>query len=230
MDERTVILLGLAGSKAYGMDTPESDDDWRGVFVYPTERVLGLPSLCGPETIDDTAHETVLHEVGKFVRLALAGNPNILEQLYLETYPTLTVEGAWLVGARDAFLSQCVRVTYGGYAIAQMKKLATRERQGLVGFNPRVKGRYEKHARHCFRLLRQGTQLLRDGYLDVRVTNPAELFAIGQMPLAELKPRFEEAKAEMDAVESSLPLEPDYARVNELLLRIREAAWTSTRK
>lgn len=223
-------MLGLAGSKAYGLDTPESDEDWRGVFVYPTERILGLPNLRGPETIDDTAHETVLYEVGKFVHLALAANPNILEQLYLSRYSTTSNEWELLRRQREAFLSQKVRQTYGGYAIAQMKKLKLRERQGLVGFNPRVKRRYKKHAMHCFRLLRQGAQLLRDGELDVRVQDRAELFAIGDMPLAELKPRYEEAKAEMDAVDSCLPLEPDYDTVDALLLEIREANWTFTRK
>ncbi|MFA5387704.1 MAG: nucleotidyltransferase domain-containing protein [Candidatus Paceibacterota bacterium] len=193
-------MLGLAGSKAYGLDTPESDEDWRGVFVYPTERILGLSKLCGPETIDDTEHEVVMHEVGKFVRLALAANPNILEQFYLSRYGVMTDEWKWLRDNREAFLSQKVRQTYGGYAIAQMKKLEMRERQGLEGFNPRVKRRYKKHAMHCFRLLRHGAQLLRDGELDIRVSDRAELFSIGGMPLAELKPRYEEAKAEMDAV------------------------------
>lgn len=221
MSDRRTILLGLAGSKAYGLDTPESDEDWRGVFVYPTPRILGIGKFRGLDTIDDTAHETVLHEVGKFVGLALASNPNIIEQLFLEGYKTLTPEGGLLVSNRAAFLSQKARQTYGGYAIAQVRKLEMRERQGLEGFNPRVKRRFEKHARHCFRLLRQGTQLLRDGTLEVRVADPAELMAIGKLPLAELKPRFEAAMAEMDAVESVLPKEPDYELVNEVLLAIR---------
>ena len=221
MTDRKIILFGLAGSKAYGLDTPDSDEDWRGVFVYPTDTILGLPQFRGPETVDDTDHETVLHEVGKFVRLALAGNPSIVEQLFFPVYPTLTAEGGLLTHNRFAFLSQRVRQTYGGYAIQQMKKLETRERQGMVGFGPKVTKRYEKHARHLGRLCQQGAQLLRDGTLDIRVKDRDELFDLGTLPVAELRAWFQAAMAEMDGIDSPLPVEPEYAVVNELLLEIR---------
>lgn len=216
-----VILFGLAGSKAYGLDTPESDEDMRGVFVTPTRNILGLGKYRGPETVDDVQHETVFHEVEKFVRLALAGNPSIIEQLYLDDYRELTAEGSLLVGQRKAFLSQRVRKTYGGYAIQQMKRLERRERDGMVGFGPKTSKRREKHARHLARLCQQGTQLLLDSDLNVRVTNRDELFTIGRMDTPMLKAWFELAMSRLDQINSGLPMEPDYKTVNELLLEIR---------
>ena len=37
----TTILKTLVGSRAHGLETPESDEDWRSVFVRPTD---GVPS------------------------------------------------------------------------------------------------------------------------------------------------------------------------------------------
>ena len=37
-----VLLSGIVGSTAYGLDTKDSDVDRLGVFAAPTEKLLGL--------------------------------------------------------------------------------------------------------------------------------------------------------------------------------------------
>lgn len=216
-----IILQGVTGSKAYGLDTPQSDTDKKAVYVAPS---MDLVSLHPPkDTFDYHNPDLVIHELGKFVNLALACNPTILEMLYLDNYEVLTVEGASLVNARNRFLSKKVSKTYGGYAIAQVKRL---EKRG-DSFSSDTKNRYSKHARHCFRLLLQGKELLETGCLKVRVSPETreELFAVGQLPPEQLVEKFEAEYAAFQEVaeRSVLPEQPDTETVNGLLRRIRMA-------
>lgn len=205
-----IILEGIVGSVAYGLDTPQSDIDIKGVFVYPTEKILSLSK--GKETINKNNPDIEYHEVEKFIRLALNCNPTILELLFLKEYRVLTPEGKMLVKNRYSFLSKKVYKTYGGYALSQAKKLLKKGETFT---------RYKKHARHCFRLLQQGRQLLEEHNLTVKVSNRDELFAISDMAPDELYFKFEKEFKEFDAINTSLPDNPDYDKINKLLLEIR---------
>lgn len=218
---KTTILEGIVGSYAYGLNTEDSDIDTRGVYIYPTNIILGL--LPYKDTFVTTNPDTTLYELEKFLRLALQNNPNILELFYLPEYVTLGKEGTDLILIRDAFLSQCVRNTYAGYAMSQIKRLRTREAAGDASFKSKLRKRYSKHARHCFRLITQGIEILETGNLTVKVSNPEELFAIGELPPEELEIRFAKEFSKIDQVKSSLPLEPNVSLVNDLFLSIRRA-------
>lgn len=218
MKPEHIVLEGITGSIAYGMDHAESDEDIKGVFVAPTEMFLGLHKP--PETIDHVDPDYCYHEVGKFIRLALAGNPTILEMLFLEEYTKLVRTGEALVKHRDKFLSNRVRNTYGGYAMSQIKRLMDRNDGS---FKSKLRKRYSKHARHCFRLLQQGQDLMKTGTLVVRVPNRDELFAIGELEPAALSKRFEEEFEKFNATESVLPDEPDIEFVNQMLISIRRS-------
>lgn len=214
--DRRIILEAVMGSKAYGLDTPESDEDLRSIYVAPTMQVLGLQKV--KDTIQYTNPDIVIQEVEKFIRLALANNPTILEMFFVEDYRILTDEGQLLVNHRDAFLSQRVRRTFGGYAKSQIDRL---ERRGDGTFDSDLKKRTAKHARHCFRLIQQGAELLATGEITVRVSNRDELFVIGEMTPEQMRKRFDRELAAFDATPSDLPEEPDSEVANRLLLQIR---------
>jgi predicted nucleotidyltransferase len=219
-----MLIQAIGGSQAYGFAHDDSDVDRFGVFVLPTREIVGIRPV--KETVTGADPDFSYHEVGKFVKLALKGNPTVIDLLFMDEYETLSLEGQWLVEARSCFLSEpTIRSSYGGYAMSQARKLLKRESEGMVGFGPRTKNRYAKHARHLFRLLEQGRQLLATGELHVRVDNPDELFAVGELPSTELAARFEREMAAYEATPSVLPAEPDYAAVNDLLVQIREANW-----
>ncbi len=214
-----IILSGITGSRAYGLDTESSDTDIKGIFVSPTRDVLGL--FPPKETIDQHEPDRTWHEVGKFVKLALSGNPSILEMLYLEGYTELSKHGKMLVDNRHLFLSNIIYKSYGGYAIAQVRKMNARGGEYGNG----MKNRYSKNTRHTFRLLQQGKELLETGTLTVRVNNRDELFEIGELPPDKVVDRFEKAFAEFDKIKSILPDKPDTESINKLLLKIRKAEW-----
>jgi predicted nucleotidyltransferase len=210
-----VILEGVVGSTAYGLATEDSDIDMMGVFLAPTTSILGIKKV--KESIVTTNPDRAYHELGKFIRLAMQANPTILEFLYLPEYTVLTEEGKLLVENRDAFLSKKVFFAFGGYAYSQAKKL---EKRG-DSFGSKTKKRYHKHARHCFRLLQEGRQLLETGTMDIRVKNRDEIFKIGELPPDELITRFTEEYKKFKEIKTILPDEPDYNRINNILLKIR---------
>ena len=87
----SLCLLVRSGSKSYGIDVESSDDDYVGVFV---PRLKDLLSISGVErdTYAENDPDFTIHEIGKFCRLALKGNPAILETLW---NPDIIVCDAW---------------------------------------------------------------------------------------------------------------------------------------
>jgi len=241
MKPENIILEGITGSKAYGLDHADSDTDIKGIYIAPTSEILGLFNV--KQTIDHTDPDWCYHEVGKFLNLALKCNPTILEILFLEGYTVTSKFGKMLVDNRHLFLSSTIYKSYGGYAVSQARKLNARSQpitsrkltSEIEDFNERVNGgfgngrnkRYSKHARHCFRLLYQGKELLETGSLTVRVSTAMRknLFEIGELPVDELVSLFESEFTKFDQIKSVLPEKPQTAEINKPLLKIRKGNW-----
>ena len=222
-----VALAGVVGSTAYGLARAGSDVDRLGVFVAPTREVLSLRQVsetvhsAGPDQSEDVTY----HEFGKYVRLAAVCNPTVLELMYLpeDLVETCTEDGHLLRTHRSAFLSErYVRSAFGGYALSQARKLEERD-DGSFSSNTRK--RTAKHARHCFRLLRNGYQLLTTGEMTLRVANPEEYFAFDDMPVSEILARFADEDVRFRDAVSVLPEEADLDTVNEVLLAVRHRSY-----
>ncbi|MEA5573130.1 DNA polymerase beta superfamily protein [Calothrix sp. UHCC 0171] len=131
--EQRSIFIGLAGSHGYGLNRPESDYDYRGVFIAPKEYYLGFSNVeqkdsgwdreSGMFPFLDGNQDTVIYELRKIINLLSGANPNVLELLWLNNYPHLTEVGKHLIKHRQLFLSKKVKHTYSGYAFAQIKKM-----------------------------------------------------------------------------------------------------------
>ncbi|MFK0734927.1 MAG: DNA polymerase beta superfamily protein [Gloeotrichia echinulata GP01] len=133
VEERT-ILIGLAGSHGYGLNRPDSDLDYRGVFIAPKRYYLGFDHIeqkdagwdePGIFSVLDGNKDTVIYELKKIIQLLSGANPNVLELLWLYNYPVLTTVGQHLINHKQLFLSKKVKHTYSGYAFAQIKKMET---------------------------------------------------------------------------------------------------------
>lgn len=215
-NDTVTLLSGIGGSQAYGLDTDQSDFDRYGVFLAPTRSILGIYPI--HETLTQTAPDSTMHELGKFVRLAIKANPTILDLLYLEDYEVVHPAGQMLIDHRSMFLSKTVYKSCGGYARAQAQRLKNRG----DSFSSDTRNRTAKHARHCFRLMRQGAELLQTGTMTLKVTNREELFALGEMPVDQIIERFEEDFGRFDPVETNVPDVPNLDGINTMLLEIRE--------
>ncbi|MEA5578828.1 DNA polymerase beta superfamily protein [Anabaena sp. UHCC 0451] len=132
--EQRTIFIGLAGSHGYGLNRPDSDYDYRGVFIAPKRYYLGFDSIEQKDSGWDEPgifpfingnQDTVIYELRKILHLLAGANPNVLELLWLPEYPFLTDIGRHLINHRKLFLSTKVKHTYSGYAFAQIKKMET---------------------------------------------------------------------------------------------------------
>jgi len=132
--EKRTILIGLAGSHGYGLNRPDSDYDYRGVFIAPKKYYLGFDQIEQKDSgwdeegifpFLDGNQDTVIYELRKITQLLSGANPNILELLWLNEYPVLTAVGQHLINHKQFFLTKKVKYTYSGYAFAQIKKMET---------------------------------------------------------------------------------------------------------
>jgi hypothetical protein len=203
-----------------------SDVDRVGVYVADTRKVLGLD--CAKVVSDSqVTHEPdlTLHEIGKFVSLALKCNPTVLELLYATTYDVCNEVGAELVSIRSSFLCEnAIRGAYGGYAVSQLRKIVDKSSKEDGDEAGRAK-RIEKQARHCFRLLRSGQQLLTTGEIVLNVGDDRdEIFSMGELAvtnLEEFKTRFEAALATFESMESAVGKHRDQAKAEKFIVRTR---------
>lgn len=214
-----VVYRCIVGSRAYGLDEPGSDTDRRGIYVAPPELDWSLEGA--PEQIERDETQECYWELRKFLRLALRGNPNILECLYTPLVEHASPLARELIEMRSAFLSKRVYETYCGYAVSQLRKLERDQRtRGAIRW---------KHAMHLVRLLLAGIGVLRDGVVPVSV-DPRyrdRLLAIrrGEEPWADIDAWRSELVRDLDRAYATTPLpeEPDVLTVNAFLVRARRS-------
>jgi len=121
MVEHKVIFKAIVGSKSYGTDTPESDTDYKGVYIQPLEDILSMDRYV--EQINVTKDD-VYYEVKRFLQLLQVANPTVLELLYANDDCILVMDPAFEVirKNRDKFLTKQCLNSFSGYAIQQIKK------------------------------------------------------------------------------------------------------------
>ena len=115
-----LIFKAIVGSQTYGTATPQSDIDYSGVFMQPIDEIITFKYK---DNIQVTKDESYM-EVKKFIQLLSVSNPNALSLLYtmpefvLKTTPQFEL----IKQHRDKFLTKKARLSFGGYAIEQIKK------------------------------------------------------------------------------------------------------------
>lgn len=214
-----VLLEGIVGSKAYKLDTEDSDTDIKGIFVHRTIDLVGLKPYTetyNKQNCDNIVDDHEYTEVGKFVKLCLKCNPTYLEMLFLDEYIKTSYQGNLLLNIKDSFLStNKVISSYCGYANSQLQRIKNKNKTG---------GRFKKHVRHTFRLLIQGKHLLETGNLLIDMTEHRKLlFLLGDKSIDEIEKLFSEKIKEFKETNSVLNDEPDFEKVNNTLLKIRRA-------
>ncbi|MBZ2186160.1 MAG: nucleotidyltransferase domain-containing protein [Bryobacter sp.] len=213
-----VQLQCIVGSRAYGLDHESSDIDRRGFFLPPAHLHWGLAIV--PEQLEND-NEECYWEIEKFIRLALKGNPNVLECLYSPLIERCTPLARQLIEMRSVFLSRHIHRTYNSYVLSQFKKLEQDLRNHQA---PRW-----KHVMHLIRLLLSGIAVLRDGFVPLRVDQHRDrLLAIrnGEIPWEQVESwRLELHRQLEDALDTSLlPEHPDFENANAFLIHARRHA------
>ena len=126
-----IILLGLGGSHAYGMDKPSSDLDVRGIALNSKHEILLGRDF---EQIVETNTDTTVYSFNKMIELLTKSNPNTIEILGLkpEHYLYLTDIGQELLNNRKMFLSKLCIHSFAGYYSSQLRRMENKAAR-LVG-------------------------------------------------------------------------------------------------
>ena len=207
-------LLATTGSIAYGLNHANSDLDQMGVFIAPTVEVAGLNWNSNSESWSNTSPEgddLTLHEIGKYLRLCLGGNPTLIELLFMNEYSILTPDARDMVNLRSFIISEkTLRKSYFGYAKSQYERI---KQDG-----PAYK---QKMARHTLRIARQGISLLTTGTFNVKVDNRQEYFDLTELPFERMLEVIGGELQRLDSCESVIRERPDRDVVEEFLKQIR---------
>lgn len=114
-----LVFEAIVGSKAYGLNTPTSDTDIRGVYAVPKEVFYSLEY---PEQVSNESNDTVYYELRRFMELAAKNNPNILELLALPEHCVLYRHPVMELLKPETFVSKLCEKTFANYAFTQIKK------------------------------------------------------------------------------------------------------------
>jgi uncharacterized protein len=200
-----VILEAVIGSHAYGLATPESDVDRRGVFVAPTEAFWRLEKP--PTSVEGPDPEQLSWEVEHFCRLGLKSNPTVLETLVSPLVEISTPMGEELRDLLPAFLSR--------YAVRAFTR-ATEMQLSRAGRNLKP-----KQLMHVVRLRLVGLNLLRTGRYDIAADRSLLKIRDGSMAWDDAVAWAHRLGDEIAQAEGPLPEDPDRARVEDWLMSVR---------
>jgi uncharacterized protein len=114
------IFKAIVGSQAYGTSTPTSDTDYKGVYMQDISELIGF----GYKDQVEVGKDECYYEVRRFLQLLQTANPTVLELLYspIDCIIKSSSQFDEIVKCRDLFLTKKCLHSFGGYAIAQIKK------------------------------------------------------------------------------------------------------------
>lgn len=230
-----LLCLHVAGSGLYGTATAESDLDIRGVTLSPKSYWVGARRFeQREEKIPELGIDVVIYDVRRWLHLAIAVNPNVVETLYVPigSDALICVAPAWweqIVPTMKSLISQRAHVGYHGYATSQLKKMVTKQSNKTGRREIADKHGFDtKFAAHGFRLVAQGAELLRTGNITFPRPDAEQLRAIrdgkvyGPDEAEQCVADWEVAASDLDLAlkESVLPAQANFEVYDRLLVSI----------
>lgn len=241
-----IILLGLGGSYSYGMNIEgKSDIDIRGVALNSKEEILLLQNF--GQIVDENT-DTTIYSFNKMVNLLCKANPNVMEQLGLNTEHYLYIHpiGQVLLNNSKLFLSKRAVYYFAGYAKEQLKKMDNKSSRSFgedytgIGRRNRYAAAHNKLGKYmahlirlyymCFDILENQkiiTYREKEHDLLMNIRN-GEYLDKNQQPISSFYDLLSELekRLEYDEKNTSLPETPDYQRINEFRMFVNEKVVT----
>jgi uncharacterized protein len=229
------ILKVLVGSRAHGLHTEESDYDWRGVFVTPTQDILKLGGTTTQTSWIEGKEDDTSWEIGKFLFMATKCNPTVLEVFKAPIQGIMVTEDvvggvsknavAWGLELQKLFPyvwnSRAVMDAFVGYGLNQRKK-----------FLENKDVRPHKYAVAYLRTLYLAEQLLLTGDFQINMADTPIFdtllrwknkdYQVGEV----IQITHEWEKKVRSAFERNPDKKTEIEPINKYLLEIRKEFWT----
>lgn len=119
------LFLTVVGSQSYGLATPESDVDYKGLAIPPKDYYIGFTKKFEQAEFKAPNPDCCIFNLVKWISLACDNNPSVIEVLWTDPEFWVITSPYWdkLVANRDKLLSKNIRWRFSGYAIQQLRKL-----------------------------------------------------------------------------------------------------------
>lgn len=238
-----LCYLVRVGSHAYGIATPESDEDFLGFTIPPKDDVF--PHLWGEipgfgthrqrfEVWRETGRldkqspdvDYTVYSIVHYFNLCMGNNPNMIDSLFVPFNQVLYTNqvGQIVRENRHLFLSKMVWPRYKGFAYSQLNRVL----RDAVGKRRKTIDKFgfdTKAACHSVRLILEVEQILLSGDLDLQKDREI-LRAVrdGLWEKEKIISFFVDKEKSLEKVyhSSSLPLVPQEDVIKELLLNCLE--------
>ena len=122
-NDNRLLYHYVRGSHCHGINTPQSDVDYGGIFIAPKKDLIDLGFNYQGQVADEKNDE-VWYELKKFMQLLIKSNPTVLEALFVDDKfvkyenPIIT----YLKKHRDEFLTKKCFPSFFSYAKSQIEK------------------------------------------------------------------------------------------------------------
>lgn len=234
MAERMTILRVPAGSNLHGLNVPGADDtDEVGVCVESLDAAMGFSEF--EQYIYRTAAERegkhdapsrhgdldlTIFSLRKFLRLAMQGNPQILQCLFVPLPLCIHRDalGQQLQELAPLIVSRHAGARYLGYLEAQRQRLLGERGQKKVN-RPELEAQFgfdTKYAMHILRLGFQGVELMSTGRLTLPMAEKDRAFVyatrLGQVPLQDVLTKAGELERDIKDLLDDAPIPAEPAR------------------
>jgi predicted nucleotidyltransferase len=234
MAERTTILRVPAGSNLHGLNVPGTDDsDEVGVCIEDIEAAIGFSEFeqyiyrsaaeregkhDAPSRAGDL--DLTIFSLRKFLRLAMQGNPQSLQCLFVPHALCLQIDarGSQLQELAPLIVSRQAGARYLGYLEAQRQRLLGERGQKKVN-RPELEAKFgfdTKYAMHILRLGFQGVELMTTGRLTLPMAEKDRAFVyatrLGAVPLQDVLTRAGELEREIKDLMHDAPIPAEPAR------------------
>lgn len=234
MAEQMTILRVPAGSTLHGLNVPGTDDsDEVGVCIESLEAAIGFSEF--EQYIYRTAAERegkhdapsqagdldlTIFSLRKFLRLAMQGNPQILQCLFVPPHLCLRRDaiGAQLQEMAPLIISRHAGFRYLGYLEAQRQRLLGERGQKKTN-RPELEAKHgydTKYAMHILRLGFQGVELMSTGKLTLPMAEKDRVFTfavrMGEIPMQDALTKAGELERQIKDMLNDAPVPAEPAR------------------
>ncbi|MBK6313931.1 MAG: nucleotidyltransferase domain-containing protein [Blastocatellia bacterium] len=231
------LFAVVSGAHLYGFPSSESDVDIRGAHVLPLESVISLrpprESHDRDDTVDGMRIDLLSHDIGKYLRLLVAKNGYVLEQITSPHVVVARPEFEQLRSLAHGFVNRTLYHHYRGFVRGRWKAFTSEEPKRV------------KTLLYVYRVLLTGIHLMSTGEVECNVTRlAADRNVDGIADLIERKRSGDGTTMGRDEVErhaqkismleaemlrayerSSLPdAAPNIAEIDRFLIDVRMAA------